>query len=98
MIRHILLLQKKASATPAQIEAARAGLAELVGHIPGLVNFHWGVNIAPDERRAGFTHGFTMDFTDQASLDAYGPEPRHQAAAARVRACFERIVVFDFAM
>jgi Stress responsive A/B Barrel Domain len=98
MIRHILLLQQKASASPEDIDACRVALSALVGPIPGLVNCHWGHNIAPVERRDGFTHGFTMDFVDQASLDAYGPNPTHQLAAAKVRATFERIVVFDFAL
>jgi hypothetical protein len=98
MIRHILILQQRPGATPEDIEGCRAGLAGLVGRMPGLVNFHWGQNIAPEERRAGFTHGFTMDFVDQASLDTYGPHPQHQVVAAKVREAFERIVVFDFAM
>jgi hypothetical protein len=98
MIRHILLLQQRASATSDDIDACRAGLAGLVGAMPGLVNFHWGQNIAPQERRAGFTHGFSMDFVDQASLDAYGPHPQHQVAASKVRETFERVVVFDFVM
>jgi hypothetical protein len=98
MIRHILLLQKRAASTPSSVDAARDGLAALVGVIPGLVNFHWGANIGPAERSDGFTHGFTMDFTDQSSLDAYGPNPTHQVAAARVREVFERIAVFDFTL
>jgi len=98
MIRHILLLQPRADATPDAIEGCRAALAGLVGTLPGLVNFHWGNNVAPEERRGGFSHGFTMDFVDQSSLDAYGPHPQHKLAAAKVRETFERIVVFDFAM
>jgi hypothetical protein len=57
---------------------------------------HWGENIGPEHRRGGFTHGFTMDFVDRASLDAYGPHPQHKVAATKVAATFERIVVFDF--
>ena len=98
MIRHILVLQQRAGATPEAIEACRVGLGALVGVIPGLIDCHWGQNIAPEERRGGFTHGFTMDFADRESLDAYGPHPQHQVAAARVRAAFERIAVFDFVL
>ena len=96
MIRHILLLQQRPDATSNDIEACRAALGALVGPIPGLLNCHWGQNIAPDERRAGFTHGFCMDFVDRASLEAYGPHPQHQLAVAKIRATFDRIVVFDF--
>lgn len=98
MIRHILLLQPRPEATAADFDACRAALAELVGPVPGLLNCHWGQNFAPEQRRGGFTYGFTMDFVDRASLDAYHPHPQHQVAAARVRATFERIIAFDFVM
>jgi hypothetical protein len=98
MVRHILLLQQRPDATAEDIEASRAGLAALVGQLHGLIDFHWGGNVAPVERRGGFTHGFSMDFVDRASLDAYGPHPLHQAAAAKVRATFDPVVVFDFEM
>jgi stress responsive alpha/beta barrel protein len=98
VVRHILLLQPRPDATADEIDGCRAALAGLVGPIPGLLDFHWGVNAAPVERRGGFTHGFTMDFADRASLEAYGPHPQHQIASARVRATFERILVFDFAL
>jgi hypothetical protein len=96
MVRHILLLQQRPDATADDIDACRIALTGLVGPVPGLVNCHWGPNIAPEERRGGFSHGFSMDFVDRASLDAYHPHPQHQIAAAKVRATFERIVVFDF--
>jgi hypothetical protein len=98
MIRHILLLQQRPDATRSEIDACREGLSELIGVVPGLLDCHWGENFAPEARRGGFTHGFTMDFADRASLDAYGPHPQHQIAAAKVRATFERVVVFDFAL
>jgi hypothetical protein len=96
MVRHILVLQQRPEATPEQIEAARAALGGLVGKIAGLINFHWGANFAPVERREGFTHGFSMDFADRASLDAYAPHPEHQLAVAKVRAAFDRVAVLDF--
>ena len=98
MVRHILLLQQRADATADEIDGCRAGLAGLVGRVPGLIDFHWGANLAPAERRDGYTHGFSMDFADRASLDAYGPHPEHKVAAARVRTVFERIAVLDFEM
>jgi hypothetical protein len=98
VIRHILLLQQRPNTTAGEIDACRAALTALVGVVPGLLDCHRGHPIAPEERRGGFTHGFTMDFVDRASLDGYGPHPQHQIASAKVRATFERIVVFDFAM
>jgi len=96
MIRHVLLLQQRPDAAATDIDACRAALVALVGIIPGLVDCHWGPNLAPEERRDGFTHGFSMDFVDRDSLDAYGPHPQHRAAVAKIRASFERIAVLDF--
>ena len=98
MLRHVLLLQARPEATPADIQACRDALGALVSVIPGLRDFHWGENLAPAERREGFTHGFSMDFDDAASLAGYGPHPAHQAAAKLVRTHFARVVVFDFAL
>jgi len=96
MLRHVLLLQVRSETTAENIAACRDALAGLVGVIPGLLDFHWGENVAPVSRREGYTHGFSMDFADAASLAGYGPHPAHQQAAQLVRAHFERIVVFDF--
>jgi hypothetical protein len=98
MVRHILLLQPGADATPLRIEECRKAITSLVGRIPGLLTCHWGENFAPPERRDRFTQGFSMDFADRASLEAYGPHPEHKPAAALVRSTFDRILVFDFAM
>ena len=98
MIRHVLLLQPRSESTPQAIQACRLALNGLVGRIPGLLDCHWGENLAAPERREGFTYGFSMDFIDRASLDAYGPHPDHKPVAALVRATFERVVVFDFVL
>jgi hypothetical protein len=98
MIRHVLLLQPRPETTPRAIDACREALGALVGRIPGLLDFHWGENLAAVERRDGFTQGFSMDFIDRASLDAYTPHPEHEPVSSLVRAAFERIVVLDFAL
>jgi hypothetical protein len=95
MVRHILLLQPRPGASPEDIAACREAITGLVGQIPGLIDCHWGQNVAPPERSDGLSLGFSMDFVDRASLDAYGPHPAHKLAAAQVRATFARIVVFD---
>jgi hypothetical protein len=96
MLRHILLLKPKPETAPEAIEACRAALAGLVGRIPGLLDFHWGVNLAATERHQGYSFGFSMDFADRPSLDAYGPHPDHVAAASLVRSHFLPALVLDF--
>jgi hypothetical protein len=98
VVRHILLLQLRPDSTPQDIEVCREALGALVGRIPGLIDCHWGENFVALERCEGLSHGFSMDFVDRESLDAYGPHPEHKRAAALVRAAFGRIVVFDFTL
>ena len=74
-------------------------LAALKGVIPGLVSFSAGPNTSPEGRTLGFTHGFVMDFEDAAARDAYLPHPKHQEAAAHLRAIREPengVLVFDY--
>jgi hypothetical protein len=51
MIRHVLLLQPRSESTSASIQACRQALNGLVGRIPGLLDCHWGENLAAPERR-----------------------------------------------
>lgn len=95
MLRHILLLKPNPEITPEAVEACRAALAALVGVIPGLIDFHWGNNLAAPERHGGYSYGFSMDFHDRASLDAYGPHPEHLQAASLVRKSFAPALVLD---
>jgi hypothetical protein len=52
-------------------------IAAFQGQIPGLLQTHVEPNISP--RGKGYTFGGTMQFKDQASLDAYVQHPVHQA-------------------
>ena len=98
MVRHVLLLQLPSGATFQDVEGRREAIISLVGLIPGLGECRLGENLAPSERCEGITQGFKMGFVDRKSLHAYGPHPAHKAAAAKVKAAFERILVFDFAL
>jgi hypothetical protein len=98
MVRHILLLQPRSDTSVEEIEACRVALVRLVGLIPGLLDCHWGENLAPPERQEGLQYGFTMDFEDHESLRGYLPHSEHRPVAALVKAAFERIVVLDLSL
>jgi Stress responsive A/B Barrel Domain len=96
MLRHVLLLKPNTDITPEAIDSIRTSLAALVGVIPGLVDFHWGPNLAASDRHAGYSYGFSMDFRDRESLAGYGPHPEHVKAANLVRKHFAPPLVLDF--
>ena len=97
--RHVVLVKVKPGIHETQIAEAIDALGALKGVIPGLLSFSAGPNTSPEGRTLGFTHGFIMDFQDAAARDAYLPHPKHQEAAAHLRAIREPengVLVFDY--
>jgi hypothetical protein len=81
MIRHVVLCRFRKDADVAAVFAAIAGLKD---RIPGILAISCGRDNSPEGLQKGFTHGFTVDFTDAAARDAYLPHPDHQAAGKMV--------------
>lgn len=73
--------------------------AALVGVIPGLIEARIGANVSPEGLDQGYRHGFTMDFEDAVSRDAYLTHPDHAALAKKVIAALDNgtagVVVLD---
>lgn len=83
MIRHMVFLKLKNS-DPAAVDALFATLRGLPAKLDGLEAVSGGPYASPEGINRGFTHGFSMDFRDAASRDAYLPHPEHMAIAEAV--------------
>jgi hypothetical protein len=97
--RHIVLVKVRRGVPESEVRQAFDALAALEGQIPGLLSVSAGPNNSPEGRGQGFTHGFVMDFADASARDAYLPDPRHQQAAAGLRAIREPengVLVYDY--
>ena len=97
--RHIVLVKVKPGTPDADVQKALDALGALKNTIPGMKHFSAGPNNSPEGRTHGFTHGFVMDFESAAARDAYLPHPKHQEAAAGLRAIREPengVLVFDY--
>jgi Stress responsive A/B Barrel Domain len=81
MIRHVVLVRFKIGADVAEIFRA---LKALQVTIPGIIAISAGPNSSPEGLQRGNTHGFTVDFKDAASRDAYLPHPEHQKVGAMI--------------
>lgn len=86
MIRHTVLCRFRKDADIAGVEAAIKGLQ---AKIPGILAVTFGANNSPEGLAKGFTHGFSVDFTDAAARDAYLPHPDHQVAGKAVVAALD---------
>jgi hypothetical protein len=98
-VRHIVLMKVRAEVAESEVSSAMSELGALVGEIPGLLSFVWGRNDSPEAAGKSYTHGFIMEFADEASRDAYLPDPRHQKAAQGLRAIREAaggVTIVDF--
>ena len=84
MIRHVVLVRFRREIAPGEADAIFAGLEALRAQLPGIRAFASGVNVSPEGLARGFTHAFTVDFTDAAARDAYLAHPDHEAAGARL--------------
>lgn len=70
-VLHVVTVKWKAGTTPAQIEAALAGVKDLPGKYPGIVHI-WTKSI---KVQAGKANAFVMEFSDAAALKAYADSP-----------------------
>lgn len=96
MVRHILLIRFKNTATLEDIHAVRIGFLCLSEHIDGILDVEWGENDSPENINAGFTHCVLMTFSDDASRRQYLPHPAHDKLKERYRPVVHDIIVFDY--
>ncbi len=86
MIRHVVFCRFRQDA---DIEVIAAALTDLRRTIPGILSITFGANVSPEGLAKGFTHGFTVDFTDAAARDAYLPHPDHQVVGRMIVASLD---------
>ena len=83
-IRHIVFVCFPDDCPAATIQSIFDQLAQIKATLPGMTNFHAGPNIVPGQQKPRFTHGFTIDFADQATRDAYWVHPGHLSVGKRL--------------
>lgn len=101
MIRHIVLLRSGPGTDPGELASVLVGLAALRDRLSGMLSFHAGPDVSPEGLQRGYTHAFTIDFTDVPARDAYLVDPEHKALGGRLAAAVgrrENILVLDFAL
>ncbi|HSO95669.1 MAG TPA: Dabb family protein [Acidimicrobiia bacterium] len=77
MIRHVVCLTWSVDATPADVEAVRAGLVALPGQIPEIRSYAVGSDLSVVDGNADFA--IVADFDDVAAWRRYQEHPAHQA-------------------
>lgn len=102
MIRHCVFVRFREEVTTYERLALFMTIDALRKVIDGMGDAHYGTNVSPEGLGRGYDDGFTIDFEDAASRDAYLTHPYHQSAGAALVAAAEGgldgILVFDLAI
>lgn len=100
MIRHIVLIRFRADIVADEADRLLQSVHGLKNEIPGIVTVLSGPNSSPEGLGRGYSHGFTIDFLDEAARDVYLPHPAHQIVAQGLVAAadggIDGVVVFDY--
>lgn len=98
MIRHVLLIKFKQSATPAAINELEALFAAIPQQVEGVLAVEWGLNDSPEGKNQGYTHCVFMTFANAQGRQNYLPHPAHERLKAVFQPLLEDIVVFDYSV
>ncbi|CCN37570.1 putative Stress responsive A/B Barrel Domain superfamily [Vibrio nigripulchritudo SO65] len=96
MIRHLLLVQFKASAQESDVQALLGLFVEIPQKVDGVSAVEWGENDSPEGKNKQYTHCIFMTFADEAGRQNYLEHPEHEDLKAKFHPILEDIVVLDY--
>lgn len=83
MIDHTVLVKFADTTTQEQLQEVVDRFKALRSHLTGVVDLQAGINFS--DKNQGYQVVLYVRFEDRAALEAYGPNPNHQAVAAFIR-------------
>ncbi len=94
--RHFVFFKFKEGTPAKEITRIEQEFAALPSKIKTITGFEWGINISPEDKAKGFTHGFMVTFKDKKGLEIYIPHPDHEAFVKGLIPHLDDVFVFDF--
>lgn len=94
--RHFVFFKFKEGTPAKEVTRIEKEFAALPSKIKTITGFEWGINISPEDKAKGFTHGFMVSFKDKKGLEVYIPHPDHEAFVKGLVPHLEDVFVFDF--
>lgn len=96
VLRHVVNLKYKEEATQEEVREAVRDFIGLQHKIPAIIDFEWGENNSPEGKSKGFTHCFTITFSDEEGRDVYLNHPAHLTLVRNVTPIIEDVLVMDY--
>src|SRR6266480_4458206 len=91
-IRRTILLNFKAEATDADVQKILKDVKETIGKLKGIHNLFIG---RQTNEHAAFKYGISMDFDDQAALNAYRADQEHRRTHNQYNHLIEQAQITD---
>ena len=91
-IEHIVLLEKKETATGEQLNSFLGAVKQRKDKVPGVFDVKHGENFTD---RAPHSHALIITLADRDALAGYGPHPAHQEVATTLREVAKDWVIVD---
>ena len=96
VLRHIVNIKYKASASEQQVAAAVNAFVELKTEIPQITRMEWGVNDSSEGHSKGFTHTFTLTFDNEHGREIYLFHKAHLDLVNQVGPIIDDVLVMDY--
>jgi hypothetical protein len=94
MLKHVVLMKFKQSATEAEIEDLERSLGKLPPVIAEILGYEFGRDVLHSERSYDFA--LVSSFADLESLQLYQRHPDHQVVLKKITTICESILAVDF--
>ena len=95
-LRHVVVFKFKEGTSGTKILEIVNEFRKLKDKIPGIIGFEWGRNESPEKLDQGFTHVFTVSFTDSKARDVYIDHPAHLEFVGILKPHMEKVFVVDY--
>lgn len=96
MLRHVVLLKFKESASPEDVKKVEDAFRGLSSKIKEIKGFEWGINNSPENLNQDFTHCFFVSFESEKDREIYLPHPAHSAFVEVLKPQLDKVLVIDY--
>ncbi len=95
-LKHVVLFTFKASSSKASVDSVVKAFNHLYGTVPQVKNMEWGLNMSPEHLDQGFTHCFSLTFSNEKDLADYQLHPAHKAFQTILKPHMDKVFVVDY--
>ncbi|MFA9205053.1 MAG: Dabb family protein [Burkholderiaceae bacterium] len=95
-LKHVVLFTFKASSNKASVDSVVKAFNHLYGTVPQVKNMEWGLNMSPEHLDQGFTHCFSLTFSNEKDLADYQLHPAHKAFQTILKPHMDKVFVVDY--